>query len=277
MLADIFTLVTSRGAETGVGGVLRTLGPRTRTLALLLLVVESVFGASVFSAAVVSNLSTTGFVVSVIGLIVVLLAAVAAITAIELAVERNKGGPSAPLRPSEETASSDVLDALVNSTLQMMCRTASLPLAPDKSRMRAFIFRLEGAELVCRYYWALNPTSEKVGITRFPLTESAARKVAVVRCALDRKVTRTPVQPLSAGDGHVSPGSEVAEDVRFVLAAPIFDKDGKLWGTVDFDTSNEVGRKRLLTEESDVAIVQLTQHLRVILSMAVDEAEVAPG
>ena len=167
------------------------------------------------------------------------------------------------------------MDALVNSTLEMICRATSLPLAPDEARVRAFIFKAEGGELVCRHYWAQNPTSEKVGVTRFPMTKEIAQSVAVVRCALNREITRTSVDPLPAE--MESEPTTVERDLTFVLAAPILDQNQQLWGTIDFDTSNGVGRERLSTPLADAAIFQLTQHLQVIFSLSSDGAVPVAG
>jgi hypothetical protein len=227
---------------------------------------------SIFSAGVVSHVSDSAFEVAVIGVVVLLFASVVAITVVELTVERNTQRAGI-LKRSSKTPSSDVLDALVNSTLEMICRATSLPLAPDQARVRAFIFKREGDELVCRYYWALNPTSEKVGVTKFPLTEEAAQKVAVVRCALDRNITRTPVSPLPA-ELEKAASDSVEQDLTFVLAAPILDQKQQVWGTIDFDTSNNVGKERLSTPLADAAIFQLTQHLQVMFSLR--DADVTP-
>jgi len=252
--------------------VLDTLGPRTRGLALALLITDLIFGVSIFSAGVVSQLSGDDFKVAVICVAVLLLVSILAITAVELRVERNEH-TSLTLQRSDRTPSSEVLDALVKSTLEMICRVTSLPLAPDVARMRAFIFKVEGGELICSHYWALNPTSEKVGVTRFPMTKEAAAKIAVVKCALSGKITRTPVEPLPA---TLVPGDEAIEaDLTFVLAAPILDGNKRVWGTVDFDTSSELGRDRLLTQEADAAIFRLTQHLQVIFELGAVEPKPA--
>jgi len=248
----------------GILGILNVLGPRTRVLALLLIVVDSIFSASIFSARAATGLSNSAFDVAIIVLGIILVASIVAITWIELTVERNDR--NGLLQPSEGTPSTVVLDALVNSTLEAICRAASLPLAPDHAGMRAFIFEVEGAELVCRYYWALNPTSEKAGVTRFPLTAEAAEEVAVVRCARQGKITRSPVSPLGA-DLDQRASESVERDLTFVLAAPILGPTKQVWGTVDFDTSNELGEERLLTPFADAAIFQLTQHLQVIFSL----------
>jgi len=253
--------------EKGVRGILTTLGPRTRTLALLLLIVDSIFGVSIFSTGVAAHLSNEAFEVAVAGVVVLLLASVVAITIVELEVEQNKRQAKAPKRDAETPGS--VLDGLVNSTLEMICRATSLPLAPDQARVRAFIFKREGNALVCKHYWALNQTSEKVDVTRFPLTKQAAETVAVVRCVLDRQITRTPVGPLPV-ELTTGASESVEQDLAFVLAAPILDQKGQVWGTIDFDTSNDVGRERLSTPLADAAIFQLTRHLQVIFSLRGD-------
>jgi hypothetical protein len=258
----------SGGSQEGASNLLRTLGPRTRGLALVLLVIDSIFGLSIFSVGVTGNMSGPDFVVAIIVLGALLLASLIAITLVELTVQRDDQH-LLRLRRSRRTPDSAVLDGLVNSTLEMICRTTSLPLAPDQAGMRAFIFKREGDSLVCRYYWALNPTSEKVGVTRFPLNQETARSVAVVRCALDGKITRTHIGPLSE-ELEEATSDTVDDDLTFVLAAPILDGDQRAWGTIDFDTSNELGKERLSTGLADAAIFQLAQHLQVIFGLQND-------
>lgn len=257
--------MSSEGRQGGVSNLLKTLGPRTRGLALVLLVIDSIFGLSIFSVGVTGSMSGSDFVVAIIVLGVLLLASLVAITRVELTVQRDDQH-NLSLKRSARTPDSAVLDGLVNSTLEMICRATSLPLAPDQAGMRAFIFRHEGDTLVCRYHWAMNPTSEKVGITRFPLTREAAEDVAVVRCALDRRITRTRVAPLP-DQLEESASDTVDDDLTFVLAAPILDEDQQAWGTIDFDTSNELGKERLSTDLADAAIFQLSQHLQVIFGL----------
>lgn len=253
--------MSSGDRQGGATNLLKTLGPRTRGLALVLLVIDSIFGLSIFSVGVTGNMSGSDFVVAVIVLGALLLASLVAITRVELTVQRDDQHDRS-LKRSAQTPDSAVLDGLVNSTLEMICRATSLPLAPDQAGMRAFIFKREGDVLVCRYYWALNPTCEKAGITQFPLTREVAQDVAVVRCALDRRITRTRVAPLPE-----SASDTVDDDLTFVLAAPILDEDQRAWGTIDFDTSNELGKERLSTDLADAAIFQLSQHLQVIFGL----------
>lgn len=241
---------------------LSSLNERTRTIGLLLLVVDSIFGAGILVGAASSNLSSTEFVISVVVLGVVLLGSLLAITRIELAAA---GAPSG-VSPSPLTPSTALLDELVNGALQMVCRATSLPQTPESAKLRAFIFRLEGDQLVCRYYWSPNPTQEEVGRTRFAATPEVASEVAVVRCALSHKITRTPVLPLSNAVATETEGG-VAADLTFVLAAPILARDGSVWGTVDFDTSTDTGEALLSTEVSDAAMYQLSQHIQVIFRL----------
>jgi len=233
------------------------------------LVIDSIFGLSIFSVGVTGNMSGPDFVVAIIVLGVLLLASLIAITRVELTVQRDDHHILS-LKRSKKTPDSAVLDGLVNSTLEMICRATSLPLAPDQAGMRAFIFKREGDSLVCRYYWALNPTSEKVGITRFPLTKATAQTVAVVRCALDGRITRTRVAPLP-DELEEAASDTVDDDLTFVLAAPILDGNQQAWGTIDFDTSNELGKERLSTGLADAAIFQLAQHLQVIFGLQNDD------
>jgi hypothetical protein len=205
--------------DSGIRGIINILEPRTRTLALVLLVADSIFGVSIFSTAAIVHLSGEAVTVAVICVSLILLAAIAAIMRVELTVERGERSARA-LKPSDRTPSSEVLDALVNNTLEAICRATSLPLAPDVARMRAFIFKVEDSELVCRCYWALNPTSEKVSTTRFEITEEVARDVAVVQCVRDRAITRSEIHPLLNSLNQAA-SQTIRPDLIFVLAAPI--------------------------------------------------------
>jgi hypothetical protein len=89
--------------------------------------------------------------------------------------------------------------------------------------------------------------------------------VAVVRAVVDGKICRTKVKPLPQ-DFEGAQG-EVSEDLKFVLAAPIFTPDRQVWGTVDFDAGNEVGEALLRTDISDAAMYQLAQHLQIIFGL----------
>jgi hypothetical protein len=158
---------------------------------------------------------------------------------------------------------------LVENSLETVCRAMSVPTTPEQASLRAFIFRKEDDELVCRYFWDPNPSDEEVGRTRFAIKREAAAKIVVVRCYLDNTMRRTEgstedqVRPLPAGfkeaKGNIKP------DLRYVLAAPIRDRDDKIWGVVDFDASNENGKGRLQTECSNTVIMRLATQLSAVL------------
>ncbi len=60
---------------------------------------------------------------------------------------------------------------------------------------------------------------------------------------------------------------EISSELSFVLAAPIFNEDGSVWGTVDFDASTEAAQAFLSDEVSDAAVFQLARHLQIIFSL----------
>lgn len=168
-----------------------------------------------------------------------------------------------PLQPSALTPDTELLNRLVNSCIESLCRAASLPASPSKLRLRVFVFRSEGKELVCRYYWSQDPVTEEVGQLRFTLTETTAEKVAVVRAALRKKICRAAVRPLPDNTAGVI--GDVADDLTYVLACPIF-KDGTVWGTVDFDAATEAGTELLRTEDANAAIFRIAKHLELVLA-----------
>jgi hypothetical protein len=104
-----------------------------------------------------------------------------------------------------------------------------------------------------------------VGQLRFDINANVAQEVAVVRAVVDGAIAKTEVRPLPSGFKGVH--GEISKELSFVLAAPIYKKDGTVWGTIDFDAGNEKGKKLLDTEVSLAAIFQLAQHLKMILSL----------
>ncbi len=180
------------------------------------------------------------------------------------------------VEPTPLTRGSEFLDALVDTSIESLCRAVSLPGSPSQPKIRVFVFRIEGEELVCRYHWAADPVSEKVGHTRFAINDDTAKEVAVVRAVLDRRTCRTQVRPLSDSGSMASTGSpeisgspsfagDVDETLSYVLASPIFGGDGAVWGTVDFDTATDTGTALLSTEAAASAILQIARHLAIVL------------
>ncbi len=157
------------------------------------------------------------------------------------------------------------LNQLVLTSLEIVCRAMSVPTNPTEASLRVFIFRKEGDELVCRHFWDPNPSKEEVGKTRFHLTRKAASRIVVVQCFLDNEMRRTEV-PEGAGVAPLPKDFEEAEGavnpgLTYVLAAPIRDREGKIWGVVDFDASNEAGKSRLETPASKTVILRLAEQL----------------
>lgn len=167
---------------------------------------------------------------------------------------------------------SRLLNQVVENALETVCRAMSVPVTPEQATLRAFIFRNEDNELVCRHFWDPNPSDEEVGRTRFVINEETASQIVVVRCFLDTATRRThdaeaegnAVKPLPKGFKGAK--GKIKSSLRYVLAAPIWKEDGSIWGVVDFDASNEAGKKLLQTEASNSVIMRLARHLSRILS-----------
>jgi hypothetical protein len=240
---------------------LSSLSERTRTIGFLLVVTDSIFGACIFAGAISARLTDLEFTAAVVTLGVILVGSVVAITIIEKAASAQPG-----VTPSGRTPSNPMLNTLINGTLEMVCRATSLPQTPESARLRAFIFKVEGQQLVCRYFWAPNPTKEQVGITSFSLHGDESKEYVVVQCANSGEITRSPVRPLSA-EAQASSTGPVDENLKFVLAAPIFQEDKRVWGTIDFDASTDTGESLLSTDISDAAMFQLAQYLQVLFSL----------
>lgn len=186
--------------------------------------------------------------------------------AIDRLGQRTSGSDADPsVVPSPRTPDSALLNQLVNGALQTVCRAVSVPETPESAKLRVFIFRKIGRHLVCSHFWSPNPVNEWVGRLKFPLEEEWVERVAVVRAAVRRETARAEVEPLP--DDFLKESGYVAPDLAFVLAAPIVNPDGSLWGTVDFDTTSAKGKALLNTEVSDAAMYQLAQHLKMIFSL----------
>lgn len=178
---------------------------------------------------------------------------------------RSSTDPRQSLRPSPLTPQSPILDALIQSSLETVCRAVSLPETPQTGRIRVFIFRKEADWLVCRYYWSQDPVREQVGKLRFQITAENAERVAVVRAFRDERICRTQVTLLPTHSHGVA--GDVDDSLMFVLAAPIFDSKSAAWGTIDFDTATDNGKALLSTDVSDAVIHQLAKHLQIVFSI----------
>lgn len=166
------------------------------------------------------------------------------------------------------------LNALMKDSLETVCRAMSIPVTPGDVSLRAFIFRKESEELVCRHYWDPNPSDEEVGVTRFKIDSAVAKEVVVVRCFLDKQLRSSLPEEDIAASGVVRPlpadfegvSGNVKPDLTFVLAAPIRDDNDDIWGVVDFDTSNRDGEQLLKGKWAKSTIVSLARQLKNILT-----------
>ena len=198
-----------------------------------------------------------------------LIASITAITALAASavalVEHFSSTTASGLSGSPLTPNSPILKKLMEGAVEAVCRGVSVPQTPETAALSAFIFKLENKELVCTHYWAPNPRKEQVGILRFALSDELAKRVAVVRSAINKEPCRTSVSPLPATSQGIS--GEV-DEINFVLAAPILNEDRSIWGVVDLDSSNEVGKALLMNSVSDSVMHNLSSHIRLLFSLA---------
>jgi hypothetical protein len=174
---------------------------------------------------------------------------------------------------SQLNSQTKFLNTLVRFSLETVCRAMGVPSTPEQASLRLFIFRKEGEELVCRHYWDPNPSDEEVGVTRFPINDAAAKEAIVVRCYLEKKFRVTEElenEEESHGSevsGKTIKGAEgkIKSDLKYVLAAPIRNDDGSIWGVVDFDASTDNGKALLRTDLARTVMMSLVKQLRFVL------------
>jgi len=246
-------------AEEKRKGILQALDTRTKVLGLIALISEGLFlGAA-------TKLPESQVLYALIVCAVILVITILGIVRIETSSHNNIPTELPTLKPSQLTPDSPLLKELIDSAIQSMCRAVSLPKTPEEAKLRVFIFRKDGNQLACSHYWAPNPAKEMVGDLRFEINAEVAQKVAVVKSVINSSISRTQVTPLPNDLKGVY--GEVSDEISFVLAVPIYKTDGNIWGTIDFDAGNETGKKLLESEVSDAAMFQLSQHLKIILSL----------
>ncbi len=240
-------------------GIISNVTTKTKVLALIALVAEALFLGAL------TRLQDQQLLYALFACAGILVVTIIGIVVVEVTEARVSRPQPTWLTPSPLTQSSEFLDELINSAIQTVCRAISLPETPQTARLRVFIFRKKDNELVCSHFWSQDPVTEKVGKLKFNLNSEVAQNVAVVRAAIDDKICRTVVEPLPADIKRVS--EDVADDLTFVLAAPIKDSKDQIWGTVDFDTASEAGKTMLSTDVSNAVMFQLARHLSVIFSL----------
>lgn len=239
--------------------ILANLDTKTKVLGLIALIAEAFFLGAL------TVLRDQQLLFALIACAAILLVTIIGIVVIEVTEARGTKYDRNRLTPSPLTPRSEFLNELINSAIQTVCRAVSLPQTPQIAKLRVFIFRKENTQLVCSHFWSQDPVTEQVGKLKFDLTSEVSKKVAVVRAALDDRICRTVVEPLPVDLEGVS--GDVADNLSFVLAAPIKDSKGIIWGTVDLDTASEAGKALLLTEVSNAVMFQLARHLSVIFSL----------
>jgi len=240
-------------------GILQALDTRTKLLGLISLIAEGLFIGSVVL------LPENQVLYALIVCAAILVITILGIVRIETSAHKNLPAALPVLMPSQLTPDSPLLKELIDSAIQTMCRAVSLPQTPEQAKLRVFIFRKERNQLICSHYWAPNPVKEMVGELCFDINAEVAQKVAVVKSVIYSSIARIEVNPLPHDLEGVH--GEVTVELSFVLAVPIYKTDGSIWGTIDFDAGNDTGKKLLETEVSDAAMFQLSQHLKVILSL----------
>lgn len=164
------------------------------------------------------------------------------------------------------------LNFIMKEALETICRSMAAPLTPGQAGLRAFIFRKEEDELVCRYFWDPHESAEEVGVTRFKIDEKTAEEVVVVKCVLANALRSTTIDETRGAS--VTPLSHkirmegrIKSDIQYVLSAPIRNADGSIWGVVDFDASKLTGVKRLANKKTaNPVILQLARGLAKILA-----------
>ena len=240
-------------------GILATINTKTKVLGLIALVAEALFLGAL------TTLREQQLLYALLACAAILVVTIIGIVAVEVTEVRAGKADPGRLTPSPLTPQSEFLNDLINSAIQTVCRAVSLPQTPQAAKLRVFIFRKANDQLVCSHFWSQDPVAEQVGKLRFVLNSEVAKRVAVVRAALDDHICRTSIEPLPAGLGGIT--GDVADDLNFVLAAPIKDSKGVIWGTVDFDAASEAGRALLQNEVSNSVMFQLAKHLSVIFGL----------
>ena len=239
--------------------IIAKLDTKTKVLGLIALVAEALFLGAL---TVLRDQQLLFALLTCAGILII---AIIGIVVVEVTEARVARSDPDRLTSSPMTPKSDLLDEMINSAIQTVCRAVSLPRTPQAAKLRVFIFRKDNDQLICSHYWSQDPVTEQVGKLRFTINSDVAKKVAVVRAAVDGRICRTNVVPLSADLNGIT--GDVTDNLTFVLAAPINDSAGAIWGTIDFDTSSEEGKVLLSTEVSNAVVFQLAKHLSIIFAL----------
>jgi hypothetical protein len=168
-----------------------------------------------------------------------------ACTAIEKAIKVHMNGPD----PRELTVRS-----LVDKSLQIACEAISNPFMAVESTIRAFFFKLENSSLKCKHYWAPKPIIESQK-TAFEINDETEKQVAVVMAFKRKQAIGVSISVLPKYMEGVH--GAVDNNLCYVLATPIYDSQGEVWGVVDFDASTPRGENILRRETTSDTLFQL--------------------
>jgi hypothetical protein len=247
------------GNPRNVIGIIKELDSNTKVIGLLILVAEALFTTAIFK--VDHNQVFWAICVAAAFLVIMGIALVRLETRKIPATEHL----ATAVIPSSGTPSTQILDSIINGAIQAVCRAVTLPNTPQGVKLRVFIFDIKGQELVCSHLWAQDPVREQVGILKFAININVAKKIAVVRAAMNGTTCRSAVEPIPKSTPGIA--GDVSDDLTFVLAAPIKDATGRICGTVDFDTASDGGRELLSTESAESVIYHLAEHIGAIMSL----------
>ncbi|SFO75808.1 Predicted nucleotide-binding protein containing TIR-like domain-containing protein [Chitinophaga sp. YR627] len=168
-----------------------------------------------------------------------------ACNAIEKAILQQNGLPS-----TKEI----MIKTLVDKSLRIACEAISNPFMAAESTIRIFFFKLENGSLRCKHYWAAKQVIES-NRTSFEINEETEKQVAVVMAFKRRRVIGVAISVLPKHMEGVQ--GEVDANLCYVLAIPIFDAQGDVWGVIDFDASNSRGENILRRETTSDTLFQL--------------------
>lgn len=157
----------------------------------------------------------------------------------------------------------DGVQRFIDDVLEVIVRAVSIPNPPDLSDLRAFLFKQENNELVCRGSWALHPVDEPRGKLKFIISKEWASRVSIVRTVIEKDFTFEEINQKEQLE--LASEKEVSEKIIYVISAPIFNSDGTVWGIVDLDTSIEEGKTLLTSRYAKTAILKFASHFEKLI------------
>ena len=237
--------------------ILGSISNNTKLLALIALIAEGFFIAALLKGGDGLD-STLVIVVAAIFLILIFLAIV------YLEHLNHKKPISTSSLSEDDDRVLIFVDHLVKAALETVCRAVSLPNKPEQIGIRIFIFKKEGEDLICRFYWSETRVIEMIrgeGL-RFKIDNKSAQEITVVKSVLSKELEEMYIEPLSEDllDSELVRG-DVESSLKYVLAIPIFKEDGTVWGIVDFDASTDIGVNTLRQPKSRETMLTLSQLL----------------